>query len=169
MSLRAVAERAGVSASFISQFERGATNASVSSLRGMAEVVGIPLADLFDDSALFRPKVLRADERPRLTAPGGLSKYLVSLHPLENLEVYMGEFEPGASTGDPYIHNDAQEIFIVLCGTVLAELGGTAHVLNAGDSIAFRSSTPHAMQNIGTVVAETMWISSPPPEPSLAE
>lgn len=162
LSVRALAERAGVSPSFVSQFERGVTNASVSSLRRLAEAVGVPMADLFEEASTVAPSVLRAEDRPRLTAPGGLSKFLVSRHPLENLEIYAGEFEPGATTGEPYSHGDAQEVFIVVRGQVVIDLDGVPHVLNAGDSIEYRSSVAHSMRNIGSTSAEAFWISSPP-------
>jgi transcriptional regulator with XRE-family HTH domain len=45
-----IAERAGVSESFLSQVERGRASASVASLRRIAGALGVSVADLFDSS-----------------------------------------------------------------------------------------------------------------------
>src|SRR5215469_16735121 len=47
MTLRQVAEHAEVSASFLSQVERGASGTSIPTLRLIAEALGLTLADLF--------------------------------------------------------------------------------------------------------------------------
>src|SRR5437899_4703370 len=65
-TLREVAERAGLSESFLSQVERGRSSASIASLRRIAEALGVSMADLFQPSGLTQPRVLRRDERPTL-------------------------------------------------------------------------------------------------------
>ncbi|TML17126.1 MAG: cupin domain-containing protein, partial [Actinobacteria bacterium] len=47
-------------------------------------------------------------------------------------------------------------------GTVQLELGGEVHELESGDSIDYRSSTPHRVTNVGEARAEVIWIISPP-------
>jgi transcriptional regulator with XRE-family HTH domain len=65
-TLRDVAERAGLSESFLSQVERGRSSASIASLRRIADALGVSMADLFQPSGLAQPRVLRRDERPSL-------------------------------------------------------------------------------------------------------
>ena len=55
-----------------------------------------------------------------------------------------------------------EELFVVLSGTVQLELGGEVFELEHGDSIDYRSSTPHRISNVGQELAEVMWIISPP-------
>jgi len=82
---------------------------------------------------------------------------------LHHLEVFAGELEVGGSTGErPYAHGDSEELFVVLSGTVQLELGGELFELERGDSIDYRSSTPHRVSNTGQDLAEVMWIISPP-------
>jgi mannose-6-phosphate isomerase-like protein (cupin superfamily) len=50
----------------------------------------------------------------------------------------------------------------VLNGSVQLELGGDVLELESGDSIDYRSSTPHRIVNTGDGRAEVMWIISPP-------
>jgi transcriptional regulator with XRE-family HTH domain len=162
-TLRAVADRAGVSESFLSQVERGRASASVASLRRIAGALGVSVADLFDSGGPVRPRVLRREERPSLSFGVLGTKRLLTPRPLGQLEVFVGELDAGGSTGtEPYAHGDSEELLIVINGTVQLELGGDSHVLQSGDSIDYRSSTPHRVTNRGEETAEVIWIISPP-------
>lgn len=162
MSLRALAAQSGLSSSFLSQLENGHTNASVSSLQKISEALHISPAQLFQDEAVHSTGVLRAKDRPTLPLEGG-RKYVISLLPLKHVEVYAGEFAPGATTGDTgYVHGNSQEFFIVTAGTVMFELAGKKYEMSKGDSIEFMSSVPHRAENIFDEPAEVIWITSPP-------
>ena len=162
-TLRTIADRAGVSESFLSQVERGKASASIASLRRIAGALGVSVADLFEPSGPPGPRVLRREERPALAFGILGRKLLLTPRPLHHLEVFMGELDPGGSTGvEPYAHGDSEELFVVLSGSVQLELGGDVHELDTGDSIDYRSSTPHRIANIGDDRAEVMWIISPP-------
>ena len=162
-TLRTIADRSGLSESFLSQVERGRSSASIASLRRIAEALGVSIADLFEPEGLPGPRVLRRDERPALSFGILGRKLLLTPRPLHHLEVFMGELEVGGSTGaQPYAHGDSEELFVVLSGTVQLELGGELFELESGDSIDYRSSTPHRVSNLGDELAEVMWIISPP-------
>src|SRR5204862_6450082 len=162
-TLKTVAERSGLSESFLSQVERGRSSASIASLRRIAEALGVSIADLFEPGGLPGPRVLRREERPALAFGVLGKKLLLTPRPLHHLEVFMGELEVGGSTGEqPYAHGDSEELFVVLSGTVQLELGGELFELERGDSIDYRSSTPHRVSNTGQDLAEVMWIISPP-------
>ena len=162
-TLKTIADRAGVSESFLSQVERGRASASIASLRRIANALGVSVADLFEPDGPPRPRVLRKDERPSLAFGVLGRKLLLTPQPLQHLEVFVGELDAGGSTGtEPYAHGDSEELFVVLAGTVQLELGGDMHELEAGDSIDYRSSTPHRVTNVGEERAEVMWIISPP-------
>jgi transcriptional regulator with XRE-family HTH domain len=162
-TLRTVADRAGVSESFLSQVERGRASASIASLRRIAGALGVSVADLFEPSGPPQPRVLRRDERPALAFGILGRKLLLTPRPLHHLEVFVGELDPGGSTGpEPYAHGDSEELFVVLAGNVQLELGGELHELESGDSIDYRSSTPHRVANVGDDRADVMWIISPP-------
>ena len=162
-TLRTIAERAGVSESFLSQVERGKASASIGSLRRIANALGIAVADLFEPSAPPAPRVLRRDERPALAFGVLGRKLLLTPRPLHQLEVFVGELDVAGSTGpEAYAHGDSEELFVVLAGNVQLELGGDVYELERGDSIDYRSSTQHRVVNVGSGRAEVMWIISPP-------
>jgi transcriptional regulator with XRE-family HTH domain len=164
VTLKTVADRAELSESFLSQVERGRANASVASLRRIAAALGVNVADLFEpNGSTTRPRVLRREARPNLTFGTLGQKYMLTPRPLEHLQVIIGEFDAGGSTGDePYTHGDSEELLVVLTGIVSLQLGTEMFELATGDSIDYRSSTPHRLTNIGGDPAEVMWIISPP-------
>jgi len=163
LSLRDLAEATGTSASFISQLERGLTGASTASLNQISSALGVSVAMLFEDSAAGHHGALRRSERPSLPPSDGCRKMLLSRPPLSDMEVYVGEFDIGGSTGPAlYTHGDAHEMLVVLRGVVEVSLGEARHVLEEGDSIEYATSTPHRSENIGSGRAEVMWIIAPP-------
>ena len=164
VTLRTVAERAELSESFLSQVERGRANASVASLKRIAAALGVNVADLFEPNGKpSRARVLLRESRPALTFGTLGRKYMLTPRPLEHLQVIVGELDAGGSTGDePYTHGDSEELLVVVDGSVHLQLGTEVFELRTGDSIDYRSSTPHRLTNAGDGTAEVMWIISPP-------
>lgn len=163
LTLRDVAEAAGVSESFVSQVERGRTGASVATLQRLATALGIEISDLFAGSAADGPRVLRHGERQLLEWGHLGRKALLTPKPFHSLEVVAAEFEPGGSTGDePYTHGDSEELLLVLAGNVQIQLGRDVFDLAPGDSVNYRSSTPHRVSNRGDGTAEVLFVISPP-------
>ena len=163
-TLRAVAERAGISESFLSQIERGRAGASIATLQRIAGALGVSVADLFEpDGAAGRPRVLRRESRPTLAFGVLGRKFLLTPRPLENLEVFIAELDVGGATAEEaYVHGDSEELVVCLDGTIELHLGQEVHELGVGDSIDYRSSVPHRVVNAGDGVAEVMWVISPP-------
>ena len=162
LTLRQVADHAGVTESFLSQLERGASGASVSTLRLVAEALGLRVADLFEDTGATGLSVLTADKRPVIHM-SGFVKFMLTRRPLQNLEVFEGVVEPGASTTSrEYQHGDSQELVYVLEGDVMLYLGDEEHRLAERDSIEYRSSLTHSLMNVGDIDARVLWIISPP-------
>jgi len=164
MTLKTIAERAGLSESFLSQVERGRANASIASLKRIAAALGVNVADLFEPNGKpSPPRVLLRESRPALTFGTLGRKYMLTPRPLEHLQVIVGELDAGGSTGDePYTHGDSEELLVVLGGAVHLQLGSEVFELRTGDSIDYRSATPHRLTNAGDGTAEVMWIISPP-------
>jgi transcriptional regulator with XRE-family HTH domain len=163
LTLREVAQAAGVSESFVSQLERGRSSASVATLQRLAAAVGIEVSDLFAGESPIGPHVLRRHERQLLEWGHLGRKALLTPKPFLSLEVVAAVFDPGGSTGDePYTHGDSEELLLVLAGRVQVQLGSELLDLSAGDSVNYRSSTPHRVSNPGDETAEVLFVISPP-------
>ncbi len=161
--MREIADRAGLSESFVSQLERGQTGATIQSLQRISAALGVDVSDLFTSDDGRDPKIIRRSAR-RPVAWGTLGrKALLTPKSFEFLEVVAAEFESGGSTGDAsYTHGDSEELLLVLEGTIELELDGEAMSLSAGDSVHYRSSAPHRAANPGPEPAEVLYVISPP-------
>ena len=67
----------------------------------------------------------------------------------------------GSSGAEPYCH-PGLEAGIVLKGKVRITVGGKSFVLEAGDSITYRSDLPHRFENVGEEETVGIWVVSPP-------
>jgi quercetin dioxygenase-like cupin family protein len=158
-----MADKTGLSESFLSQFERGITQASIASLRAITESLGIELGDLFDTSRASSARVLRKGDRPELPFGNNALKHLLTPRRLENIESFVVDFAVDGSTGpDKYTHGDSEELIVVQRGVIRLEVASEVFLLEEGDSIVFRSSAPHRVVNIHSAPSSVHWVISPP-------
>lgn len=162
MSLRKLADVTNVSASFLSQLERGASGASVATLIEISAALRVSLSDLFATGQSAIAHLIAKSDRPVLDAQFGYRKTLLTQRADSPMEIYGGEFAVGGSTGpEPYVHGNSFEVIVVISGTILLQLDKQYFSMSSGDSIEFQSSTPHRVENQGDMPAELFWIVSP--------
>lgn len=163
VSLKQLADEAGVSESFISQVERGVANPSVASLRRIAEALGTSIGALFDGGAQ-KGRLVRVGERPRLMHPRRKwQDFLLTPQVSKRLQVILSVIEAGEGSGDePYSHDSDEECVIILKGTLEFSVGEVKYLLQEGDSLTFDSRLPHWNRNPGATKSEVLWIITPP-------
>jgi transcriptional regulator with XRE-family HTH domain len=162
-TLRDVASHAGISEGFLSQIERGRANASIATLRRIANELEVSMGELFHSGDDGRAMVLRALERPVLSFGILGRKWLLTQSPDRELDAFLAEFEPNGSTGpEPYTHGDSEEFLLVLRGHVSFELGAQNFDMGPEDSIVYRSSVPHRLVESAGERAVTLWVTTPP-------
>jgi transcriptional regulator with XRE-family HTH domain len=174
-SIRALARRAAVSASLISDVERGRVEPSISTLKRLADALGTTLTYFFSDPSQSNGRVVRASERRLLPGrPGasigdrrsgmqasGIRFELASPTEAETIEAIFGRYEVGASMGDEPVTHEGEEWGMVLTGRLKVWVGDEIHFLDPGDSIWFPSTIPHRMENVAGVPTEYIWIDTP--------
>jgi transcriptional regulator with XRE-family HTH domain len=99
MTLRQLAIATELSESFLSQFERGQTQASISSLRRIADTLQIPLWELFDPTGMSRARVVRPRARIKMPFGEGATKYLVTPQTAQDFAVYVAELRKADRVG----------------------------------------------------------------------
>lgn len=164
LSLRALAAEAGVSATLLSQIERGVTEPSLATLRRLALVFGESVASLFDDRSAPSVWVSRPGERSMLRGPRGQVGYERLTPGNGQLEVLRGVLEPGEATSEERWTHASVECAFVVAGTLTADIDGTTHRVRAGEAITFDSRQPHRYLNDSTDQVE-FTISVNPPMP----
>lgn len=163
VSLRQLGAETGLSATLLSQVERGVTDPSLKSLRVLADYFGQSVATLFEDVDDGRPvHITTPGERSRITSRHGRIQYSRVTSGNGALEVLLGVLGPGeVSSEEPWSH-EATECAYVLSGTLVVEAAGEQHTLEPGHAVTLSSSSPHRYLNTGGQVTEFLLSVTPP-------
>jgi transcriptional regulator with XRE-family HTH domain len=149
LSLRDIAARTGLTASFISLVERDQADPSIASLRKLAQALRTPLFHFFTNGELTSP-VVRRDRRRRLVLPDSNIAYqMLSPNSSGNLVLYMAHIEPGGSSSDEPRSHPAEECTYVMQGRLQLEVGDEVYLLEEGDSVCWDGNLPHRLTSIG--------------------
>ena len=161
-SIRELARRTGLSASFISQVENRKTKVSLDSLRLIAEQLDISIHHFFSDpiqdqsysvaaasndgdentavDMQYSP-VVRAGSRPRLYFPDlGVNYELLVKDFTRVMEPIFGRLSPGTGNIARRLRKPTEEFIFVLVGKLLVGLKEEEYILNPGDSIYFEGN-----------------------------
>ena len=162
-TLRDVAERAGVTESFLSQVERDVTSPSIATVQRIARALDLSIAQLFAEEHRAG-RVVRREARRRVAYPGlqAVDEFLTS-NMAGRLQVILSTIEPGGGTGEePYTHDSDEEVVVVLAGVLDLWVGDEHYVLREGDAITFPSRLPHWNMNRGDTPASVLFCLTPP-------
>lgn len=164
LTLNAVSTRAGLTEGYLSQVERDKARASVRTLQRLCDVLHLQVGDLFAQQHHAEAAVLRFRDMTGFGFGERATKMRLTPSSFDHLQVLLGLFEPGGSTGvDPYTHGDSEEVVVALDGDVIVTVGDTEHRLGALDSLAYHSSQPHRVaEATGRDPARVLWAIAPP-------
>lgn len=167
LSLKQLAERAGLSIGMISQIERGISSPSIRSLRQLSDALDVPPARFFHEGAVPPlaeiGKIVRSQGRRMLMLPSnGVSKQLLTPDTAGVLEMLLVVIEPGGSSGPEHYTHKGEEAGYVLSGAIELWIADACHRLEAGDSFRFKSTTPHRFASAAPVRSEVLWVITPP-------
>jgi transcriptional regulator with XRE-family HTH domain len=163
LTLREVADRAGVTESFLSQVERDVTSPSIATVHRVARALGLSIAQLFAEDA-ETGRVVRREARRRIAYPGlgAVDEFLTS-NLAGRLQVIMSTIDAGGGTGpEPYAHDSDEEVVVVLSGVLDLWVAEEHYVLQEGDAITFPSRLPHWNANHGDAPATVLFCLTPP-------
>lgn len=171
LSLRDLAAKTGLTASFLSQVERNQTNPSIDSLRRIAEALQISILYFLAETTqpqlkartskaktLTYDPVVRANSRPQLTLPvSGVTYELLTSDLAHKIEVVCGRLTPGTGNIARRLREPTEEFIYVLSGALCVGLDSGEHTLRAGDSIYFSGT---ALQNLSCAseTEDAVWI-----------
>lgn len=175
ISQRELARRLGVSASLISQIESGQSKPSVSTLYAIVTELDVSLDDVFrvhDDelsiatavgaesgSAVIARPVVHPTERHVVELDSGVIWERLTSHEHEDVDFLHVIYDVGGSSAsdERLMRHPGREYGYVLSGRLGVQLGFEQHELGPGDSIAFDSTTPHRLWNLGDEAVHGIW------------
>ena len=157
LTLKEVADAAGLSVGFISQIERDITTPSLSSLVSVARVLDVEVAEFLSQPRGDVP-LTRHDQRSIYAiSENSLTYERISTTFPGNILRSVIVHEPPGHRGEPIAH-DGEEMIFVLDGAITIELDGELSILEATDSIHFQSSRTHSTWNHTDRPATLLWV-----------
>jgi transcriptional regulator with XRE-family HTH domain len=162
LSLGEVAERAGVTKSFLSRVERDITSPSIASLLEICDAVGMAPADLFQ---VPRTTLVRRADRPQIRELPKSDEVVDTLiTPADERHVTVLEtVATGRSSGGDVLYTlpSQCEVCFVVEGTVEVQVEDRAFLLRRGDALTFGAAVPHTWRATTTAGARVLWILAP--------
>ena len=162
MNLVDLAEKTGLSQSFISQVERGLANPSINSLRKIALALGIPLSSFFEEGLSNDGPVMRKNQRRILINTNSRLTYQLLSSKADRIELLLTRLEVGAASTESPLAHKGDEAALVLQGACRFKLGNEQYQLNEGDSIYIKENTPHKFINTDDIPLVIVSAISPP-------
>jgi transcriptional regulator with XRE-family HTH domain len=165
LSLSDVAERTGISASFLSLVENGKSDITIGRLTRLVECYDISITDLVPPPQPANPLVVREAEAPLLHSPAeGVDVYLLVPDMNRTMMPMLVEIEPGASLAE-YGRHPGEEFVHVIEGELTLDLEGLEpRFLAPGDSAYYDAQHPHSFRNDDPErTVRIICVDSPPP------
>lgn len=160
MTLTELAEKAELSAAFISQAERGKATPSIVSLINIAKSLGTDI-NYFITPPEPTTLVKRADN-PQYLDIGSPVTYsrLDSNIRNQRMNILMMTIPPGTSL--PVVHRDeGEDFFYILEGEIQQIIGGDVFTLKKGDSAHHNTQVDHSCSNTSDKDCVLLWAGTP--------
>ncbi|TQL02869.1 helix-turn-helix domain-containing protein [Cellulomonas sp. SLBN-39] len=180
LTLREVGGRLGISASAVSQIERGVLRPSVNRLFELVTAVDATLVDVFgsggtDQVELSAPApdgyvVRRAVEAEQVTLEGGVTFRRLSPGVSHDVDFFESTYPPHTVAGRQHelITHRGYEIGTVTRGELTVDFADERVVLRPGDTISYACSSPHRLSNRSDDVTVATWVIVHPGAPAPA-
>ena len=148
LSVRTLADKCGFSPSFISQVELRQASPSIASTERIASALGVTLGEFFRAMDPALPAIIRSDARSVVQSEWSRAK-IEALGPFSdsNLEPMIVTIQSGGRSGHkPYVRQ-AEQLAVVLQGTVELTLENDIHDLKRGDAAGIPAGNRHCWRN----------------------
>jgi transcriptional regulator with XRE-family HTH domain len=164
LTLKDVELKAKVSATHISEIERGMTSPTVGALTKIAKALGSEPSYFLQSEEYAAVSVVRRQNRRVFTDQtwgAQLNRLCVGIRGSE-MSFLVVEIEPGQNEMVQAITHNGEEFIHVLKGVIEVFIGLDRHLLKEGDSIHFRTYEPYSVRNIGDGTSQMLWVTLPP-------
>jgi transcriptional regulator with XRE-family HTH domain len=163
MTLKEVATKSGMSATHISEIERGKTSPTIGALQRIAGALGERTAHFVEERALSPACLVRRDERVRqfaCDAEGRTVDFerLTGNCPWGTTHITRMVAKPGERYGRPPAN--AESVLVCVSGMHRITVGDEAYVIRDGDTIQLRIDKGFLAENIGDENGEVITISA---------
>jgi XRE family transcriptional regulator, regulator of sulfur utilization len=162
LTLKQIEARVGVSATHISEIERGKTSPTIQALEKIAVALEVLPSHLIDLPPLSKPAILRVAERKSVLMNHGSIRLesLTDRSISSEMSIFLATIEGNGQVGGVSGHR-GEEFCFVLDGFLEVIVDNVPHVLRSGDTIHFKATRPHQIRNLTHEPVHTLWAVRP--------
>lgn len=162
-TLKNVEAKAGISATHISEIERGKTSPTIGALIRIADALGRDPAYFIEDAELSDVSFVALEDRPscKLERCPGTKELLTKSIPSGKINAQLVTLHPARSEEIALHAHEGDEAALVLQGKVRFKVADKGYDLSEGDSIYFVASQDHGYMNGSPAEqAKMIWFAS---------
>lgn len=157
LTLEVLAQASGLTKSYVSKLERGASTPSVVAALRLSKALGVQVEEIFGaETARESISISKAQARAPLSA--GVPQIVSGALPDHKMTAFVLQPAEAHARKRPMSHHEGEEILYVINGKVAFEIDGRVEMLSAGDSVHFDSRIPHKIQSDGDAAAQVLII-----------
>jgi transcriptional regulator with XRE-family HTH domain len=165
MTIQELADRSRVSSNMISRVERGLTIPSVQILMKLADAFGKSINYFVEEVSTTHEVVFSSPGRRDTTVYDDelnmhTESFTSGLRDPQFIS-FLCTVPKGGSSGHQKMYHPGDELIVLLEGQLEVTIAGEAYLLEAGDSLSFKSHLPHRWDNVGEEDARVIWTLSP--------
>ncbi len=164
LTLKIVEAKAGISATHISEIERGKTSPTIGALIRIAEALNRDPAYFIEDQELDDVSFVAFEDRKEcaLGRCPGVAELLTKSIPSGKINAQLITLAPAAREEGAALHaHEGDEAALVLAGKVRFTVADVRHELGEGDSIYYLANQPHGFSNVSSAdPAKMLWFAS---------
>ncbi len=147
ITLQNLSKKTGLSASFLSQVERGESNMTITSLKKIASALGVSIKNLFpDEENTVYARKLEEQQNVDIGGSGTSHKRLSGIFDGRLLEAIVSVYKPGVVNTEAIAHK-GEEFVYVLEGEALITVDGQKYIVSKGESIHYPSTLEHCVSS----------------------
>jgi transcriptional regulator with XRE-family HTH domain len=146
LTLKEVEARTRISASMLSQLERGIVAPSLATLHTLAQFYGTRLFELFQDGGGSQGVLVRKADRTVVRLPRSNATYELISGTRQDLQVVEMTVTADHGSTDHTLSHPGEECVLVLAGAVRATVASETFDLDEGDSLQYDSTLPHSYE-----------------------
>lgn len=149
-SIREFSREIDLSASLLSQIERGNANPSLNTLRMIADGLAIPLYTLFVDDIKHQDLILRKTDRKKVYRENAEHIVFDLLSPdymRSNIDILWAVLNPKSETTSGYMAHNKEEFAIVMKGRAIVVIDDSEYELEEGDTVRLLPRMKHKFRN----------------------
>lgn len=162
LSLRDLADKVGLTSSFLSLIEREQSSPSIESLRKISSALDVPVFYFLMEPYSKSP-IIRHNQQLSLQDENSNRVYkLLTPSLYHKMEALLYEQEPNGDNFATPLKQHTEEFLYVLQGQLEIELGNETYFLEAGDTAYFDGPILRKMAALGDEVLRVIAVITPP-------